>query len=134
MSTPTTIVVFDGVCNLCNSTVDFLITHDKGGTMRFGQFQQEHVAEMLRLHHVTDAPETVYVLTPQGSLLKESTAIIYLGTLLGGWWKFMATIARVVPSPLRDVIYRFVAKNRYRWFGTKESCRLPTPEERSRFI
>lgn len=134
MSTPTNIVIFDGVCTLCNSTVDFLIRHDHRNTMRFGSFQQENVSALLRGHGITEAPTTVYVISAQNSVLKESDAILYLGTLLGGWWKFMSALGYIIPRPLRDMIYRWVAKNRYRWFGKRESCRLPTEAERGRFL
>ncbi|MCX6141526.1 MAG: DCC1-like thiol-disulfide oxidoreductase family protein [Candidatus Kapabacteria bacterium] len=134
MSTPTTTVIFDGVCTLCNSTVDFLVRHDTNSTMRFGSFQQENVMALLRSHNIIEAPTTVYVITAQNTVLEESTAILYLGSLLGGWWKFMSVLAHIVPRPLRDVVYRWVAKNRYRWFGKRESCRVPTEAERRLFL
>ncbi len=102
--------------------------------MRFGSFQSESVAQLLQSHNITEVPTTIYVITPENVLLQESTAIIHLGFLLGGWWKFLSALARVVPRPLRDVIYRLIARNRYRWFGKKESCRIPSEAERSRFL
>lgn len=134
MSTPTSIVVFDGVCNLCNTTVDFLIRHDRSRTLRYGSFQSEHVATLLRSHNITETPTTVYVITPDNTVLTQSTAIIYLGYHLGGIWKVMSAVAKIIPRPLRDLIYQWISNNRYRWFGKKESCRLPSPEERSLFV
>lgn len=134
MSTPTSIVVFDGVCNLCNTTVDFLIRHDRSRTLRYGSFQSEHVATLLRSHNITETPTTVYVITPDNTVLTQSTAIIYLGYHLGGIWKVMSAVATIIPRPLRDMIYQWISNNRYRWFGKKDSCRLPSPEERSLFV
>jgi len=134
MSTPTSIVVFDGVCNLCNTTVDFLIRHDRSRTLRYGSFQSEHVATLLRSHNITETPTTVYVITPDNTVLTQSTAIIYLGYHLGGIWKVMSAVAKIIPRPLRDVVYQWISNNRYRWFGKKDSCRLPSPEERSLFV
>jgi predicted DCC family thiol-disulfide oxidoreductase YuxK len=129
-----TIVVFDGVCNLCNTTVDFLIRHDRQGTLRFGSFQHEHVFALLCARNITEAPTTVYVITPEGTILTESTAILHLGRHLGGIWQVMSIVVGLIPRPLRDVIYRWVSANRYRWFGKRSTCRVPTPEERERFL
>ncbi|HLP27965.1 MAG TPA: DCC1-like thiol-disulfide oxidoreductase family protein, partial [Candidatus Didemnitutus sp.] len=101
MSTPTSIVVFDGVCNLCNTTVDFLIRHDRSRTLRYGSFQSEHVATLLRSHNITETPTTVYVITPDNTVLTQSTAIIYLGYHLGGIWTVMSAVATIIPRPLR---------------------------------
>ena len=134
MSTRTTIVIFDGVCALCNSAVDFLLHNDRTASMRFGSFQSENVTQLLQSHNITQAPTTIYVITPANVLLQESSAILFLACLLGGWWKFFSTIAYVVPRPVRDAVYRLVARNRYRWFGKRESCRIPTEAERGRFL
>ncbi len=134
MSTPTTIVIFDGECNLCNGTVDFLIRRDHRGTLRFGSFQHPHVAQLLQAHNITEAPTTVYVLLSNGVVLTQSNAILHLGIVLGGVWKFGALCARALPQRLRDGIYTLVANNRYRWFGRRSTCRVPTSQERSRFI
>lgn len=134
MSTPTTIVIFDGVCTLCNGAVDFLISRDRNHRMRFGSFQQPCVGAMLRERGIIEPPTTIYVITSTNELLCESAAILHLGIVLGGWWKFLSAIARVIPKPIRDSVYRIIARNRYRWFGKKDSCRIPTPQERARFI
>ena len=134
MSTPTSIVVFDGVCNLCNTTVDFLIRHDHQRTLRFGSFQSEHIASLLRTHNITETPTTVYVITPDNIVLTKSTAIIYLGHHLGGIWKMLSVVSKIIPRPLRDVVYQWISDNRYRWFGKKASCRIPTAQEQERFL
>lgn len=134
MSTSTSIVVFDGVCTLCNTTVDFLIRHDHQRTLRYGSFQSDHIASLLRSHNITETPTTVYVITPDNTVLTQSTAIIYLGHQLGGIWKLMSVVVKIIPRPLRDVVYQWISDNRYRWFGKKDSCRLPSPEERSLFL
>ena len=126
------IVVFDGVCTLCNSTVDFLIRNDRTGTLLFGSFQDEHIADLLKKHGVTSAPDSVYLIEG-GVLYQESEAALRLVRYLGGAWRVFRVFA-VVPAVLRNAIYRWVARNRYRWFGKRDVCRIPTQEERHRFL
>jgi predicted DCC family thiol-disulfide oxidoreductase YuxK len=76
----------------------------------------------------------VYVITRTNTLLVESEAMIHLGTLIGGPWAIAARVIRVVPRGLRNSIYQWTSRNRYRWFGKRSTCRVPTPEERSRFL
>ncbi|HCN05770.1 MAG TPA: thiol-disulfide oxidoreductase DCC [Bacteroidetes bacterium] len=125
-------VIFDGVCNLCNSTVDFLLRHDHHHRMIFGSFQTERAQELLREHGVYEAPETIYVIA-DGRLYSESDAVLRIARELPIPWR-LTTWFRYVPRALRNVFYRCIARNRYRWFGKRSSCRLPTAEERSRFM
>lgn len=126
------IVVFDGYCNLCSATVQFLLKHDRSGRLRFASFQQPAGQELLRHHHVDSAPETVYVLDAD-RCLGESEAILYLLRFLGPWWQ-PVRIARFIPANVRNSIYRWIARNRYPWFGRRTSCRLPEPHEVDRFL
>lgn len=125
-------VIFDGVCNLCNGTVDFLLRHDVHRRFIVGGFQTKAAQELLREHGIDHAPETIYVLA-DGRLYSESDAILRITRELPLPWR-LATVFRYVPRPLRNVLYRFIARNRYQWFGKRRSCRLPTEEERSRFL
>lgn len=127
-----TIVIFDGVCSLCNASVDFLMRHDRTGRLRFGSFQSEAGRTLLARHGLFTAPETIYVIDDD-VLYTESTGVLRLARYLRLPWR-AAGILQVVPRPLRDPVYRWVARNRYRWFGKRDTCRVPTPEERARFV
>lgn len=126
------VVIFDGVCNLCNATVDFLIRNDRTGTILFSSFQSNVGRALLSEHGVFTAPETVYFIE-DGVLYVESTAILRLTRYLPWTWRWML-LGRLIPRPLRDRFYRWVSRNRYRWFGKRSSCRLPSPEEAMRFL
>ena len=133
------IILYDGVCGLCNSLVQFLLKHDKRSRLRFASLQSDFAARVLRRHGI-DAKDldTVHVVEnyeqPNEQVLQRSDAILRAGSELGGFWSVSAATARVVPRALRDVIYRFVARNRYRVFGKYDTCMLPEPNQRSRFL
>ena len=127
------IVVFDGVCNLCNATVDFILRHDRRGLFVFASNGSEAGRTLLERHGVDpDRVESVY-LVEEGRISSKSTAVLRIAWELGFPWS-LATVFRVVPRPLRDVAYDLVARSRYRVFGRRETCRLPQPEERERFL
>ncbi len=126
-----TVVFFDGVCNLCNGFVDFLIRRDRRGTLRFASLQGETAAKLLP-DPVRSGLSSV-VLWRDGQLLRESNAALVAITLLGWPWKVLGALL-VVPPPLRDFIYRWIADNRYTWFGKRETCRMPSPEEKDRLL
>ena len=133
------IVLYDGVCGLCNRMVQFLLKHDKGGRLRFASLQSDFADKVLRRHRF-DAKDldTVHVVEnydqPNERVLQRSDAILRAGRELGGFWTASSSVARIVPRPLRDLVYRLVATNRYRVFGKYESCMLPDPNQRSRFL
>lgn len=129
------IVLFDGVCNLCNAAVQFVIDRDPRGIFRFASLQSERAAELLRARGRTvpsGDPETV-VLIEGARVTESSTAALRIARRLGGLWQFLALFL-VVPRPIRDAVYRFVARRRYRWFGKTEQCRVLTPELRARLL
>lgn len=129
------IVLFDGVCNLCNSAVQFILDRDPGAQFRFASLQSEPAAALLRahgLHPPVGDPESI-VLVEDGRAYESSTAALRIARRLPGAWK-LAYAAIVVPRFVRDAVYRFIARNRYRWFGKKEVCWVPTPELRARFL
>lgn len=126
------IVIFDGVCTLCNTSVDFIIRHDRSGRVRFCAFQSAAGRMLLERHGITTAPDTIYVVDG-GHLYDRSDAVLRLARWLRWPWR-VAVAGHVLPRPLRDALYAVVAKNRYRWFGEKETCRIPTAEERARFV
>jgi len=127
------IIVFDGVCNLCNAGVDFVMRLDRAGLFLFTA--NEHDTGRRILDHFgrpVDEVGTMYLLH-QGVLHSRSTAVLRIAYLLGFPWK-LAYVAMMIPRFARDRLYRVIADNRYRWFGRRDSCRLPAPEERSRFL
>lgn len=127
------VIVFDGVCNLCNSFVDFLVRRDPDGIFQFASNQSEAGEEILGQVDITDFEADTIVLVQDGTAYVRSTAVLRIAGQLGLPWKLLRVFL-VVPAPIRDFFYRLVAKNRYRVFGQRETCRIPTPEERSRFL
>ena len=125
------VIFFDGVCNLCNGFVDFVIQRDHHRRFLFSSLQGPSARSMLSAS-MTDRVTSI-VLLENGKTYIESDAVLRILTQLGGLWAFMA-LCHAVPAPLRDSTYRWIAANRYRWFGQKDSCRIPSPEERSRFL
>ncbi len=124
-----TVIYFDGVCNLCNGFVDFLIRRDKKGIIRFSSLQSKAAIEYFK----GGIPEETVVLVHDGKDFYRSTAILRAAGLLAFPWKISAVFL-IVPVVLRDGVYAFVAQNRYKWFGKKETCRVPTFAERDRFL
>lgn len=122
------ILFFDGVCTLCNRSVDWVIRRDRQRVFRFASLQGETAKRL-----VPDAAKDLnsFVIWQNGVAWKRSDAVI---RVLIGLRAPGAKILGLVPRPLRDFVYALVAKNRYRWFGKHESCRLPTADERSRFL
>ena len=130
----TAIVLFDGVCNLCSAAVRFIVERDPEARFKFASLQSDVGVRLLAEHSIarTDEPETM-LLVEDGVVYDRSTAALRVARRLSGLWK-LAWAFIVVPRPLRDAAYRFVAKRRYRWFGKQESCMVPTPELRERFL
>ena len=133
------IILYDGVCGLCNSLVQFLLKHDKEGRLRFASLQSDFAAKVLQRHGIDPKDlDTMHVIEnyeqPGERVLQRSDAILRAGRELGGIWSVSSAVAKVIPRTLRDVVYRFVARNRYRVFGKYESCMLPDPNQRSRFL
>lgn len=127
------IILFDGVCNLCNSTVDFIIRHDKKHEFYFASLQSELGQEVIKKYNLGLQEMDSVLLLYKNNLQRKSSAALQIALQLGFPMNLLS-IFLIVPSFTRDIIYDFIATNRYRWFGKKETCRIPTPEERSRFI
>lgn len=129
------VVLFDGVCNLCNGTVQFILDRDRAKHFQFAALQSEAGARVLAAHGrgpVTGDPDSV-ILVEGGALYEHSDAALRVARRLGGVWSLLYALV-VVPRFVRDAVYRFIARNRYRWFGRTETCRIPTPELRARFL
>lgn len=125
------IIFFDGVCGLCNGFVDFILKIDKHQSFTFSPLQSEYAAQHLEPEHIKDLTSVVYL--KNGKKFLKSRAVIEILSDIGGIWK-LAVIGKVIPDNLRNKAYDMVAANRYKLFGKKETCRLPTPEERARFL
>lgn len=126
------IILFDGVCNFCNRTVQFIIKRDRNGYFRFASLQSS-VAESLLATRLEGLHLNSIVLIENGQIYTESTAVLRIVKNLDGIWK-AAFILLAIPKPFRDPLYRFFAQRRYRWFGRQSSCMVPTKEIRDRFL
>ena len=126
------ILFFDGVCGLCNHVVDWVLRNDRRGSVRFSPLQGETAQQRLPDGDRERLDTVVFVESDR--ITRRSTAIVRLLSHLGGVWTVLAWLLWLIPWPLRDVGYRLVSKLRYRLFGKKETCRLPTPDERARFL
>jgi len=125
------ILFFDGVCGLCNGLVDWLLPRDRHRHLKFATLQGTTAKQLLSPAQTQDL-DTV-VVWYKGQVLERSDAILACLSELGGSWRWV-TVLKIVPRFIRDAIYNFVARNRYRWFGKFSTCRLPLPGERLRFL
>ncbi len=127
------IILFDGVCNFCNSWVNFTISRDHRQFFQFAPLQSEKAIELLEKHGVNKQDTDSVVVIEDGIAYTYSTAALRIAKGLGGIWS-LAYAFIVVPKFIRDGIYKWIAKNRYKWFGEKDQCMIPTPEIRARFL
>ncbi|TXK83566.1 thiol-disulfide oxidoreductase DCC family protein [Paenibacillus sp. N3.4] len=127
------IVLFDGVCNLCSGAVQFILKNDPTGRFRFASLQSEIGQLLLKQHHLPTGIISTIVLIEGGRSYTRSTAALRIARRLRGAWP-LAYAAIVIPAPLRNLGYAYVARNRYRWFGKAEHCMLPKPEFKQRFL
>jgi predicted DCC family thiol-disulfide oxidoreductase YuxK len=127
------IVLFDGVCHLCTGSVQFIIRRDKRKKFRFASLQSDVGRRLVAEHGLDPAAVDTVVLIEDGRAFARSAAAVRIARHLDGAWKLAAAFW-IVPRPLRDFLYRLLARFRYRWFGKHEACWLPTPELRSRFL
>ena len=133
------IVFYDGICGLCNRLVQFLLKRDTRDRLRFASLQSDFAFKVLSRHGIDPKDlDTVHVVEnyeqANERVLNRSDAILRASRELGGVWAFAAMLGSVVPRPLGNVFYRFVATNRYRVFGKYETCMLPEPQQRAKFL
>lgn len=129
---PHAIVLFDGICNLCNRSVQFMIDHDPQGHLRFASLQSEAGQALLAQHHLPTQNFKSLILIEAGQTFTRSTAALKIAKYLHGYrW---LGLFLWIPAFLRNGVYDLIANNRYQWFGQSESCRIPTPELKSRFL
>jgi predicted DCC family thiol-disulfide oxidoreductase YuxK len=127
------IVYFDGVCNLCNAVVLFILKYDPNGKFKFCTLQSPQGKKTLEENRLSSESPDTFLLSENGKLYTRSAAALRVMKELSGGWPLLYGLI-IVPAFLRDFVYRMVSKNRYRWFGKKATCMVPTPEIKSRFI
>jgi predicted DCC family thiol-disulfide oxidoreductase YuxK len=128
------VLLYDGVCGLCNSTVRFVLRRDRAAIFRFAALQSPWAERVLAEHGARASDlDTFYVVVDE-QLLARSDAVLFLLRQFGGIWPTIGWVLRLLPRFVRDWLYRIVARNRYRIFGRYETCRLPGADERARFL
>ncbi|RDW19594.1 thiol-disulfide oxidoreductase [Oceanobacillus arenosus] len=126
------IILFDGVCNFCSSSVNFIIERDKRAIFKFGSLQSE-LGEMLKNKAGLPEDTDSIILIENGKAYDKSTAALRISKELDGLWRLFYVFI-IVPKPLRDIAYNILARNRYKWFGQMDQCMIPSREIRDRFL
>jgi predicted DCC family thiol-disulfide oxidoreductase YuxK len=127
------IILFDGVCNFCNSSVNFVIKRDKKALIQFATLQSEAGNKILQAFSLPTTEMNSFVFIENGKAFTQSTAALKVCRYLGAGWPLCYGFI-IVPKFIRDGIYNWIAKNRYKWFGVKDQCMIPTPEVKARFL
>lgn len=127
------IILFDGICNFCNATVNFIIDRDPTGTILFAALQSKKGQELLEGFNLPADSLDTFVLIEGERVFTQSCAALRVCRLLRGSWKLLYAFV-LIPRPLRDWAYGMFSRNRYRWFGRSDVCRVPTEHDRDRFL
>lgn len=127
------IVLFDGVCNLCNNAVQFIIRRDPAGYFKFAPIQSECAAQLLQRYGMRAEATSTFFLIEKNQCLTRSDAALGIARRLSGFWPLLRVVS-IVPRPIRDRGYHHLAKNRYRWFGKRETCIIPSKGIMNRFL
>ncbi len=128
------IILFDGVCNLCNNTVNFIIKRDKNDVFRYASLQSDIGKKLSRERNIDTATlDTIILIEPDAGYHHKSTAALHIARQLSGGYPLLSVFL-IFPKSFRDFVYDFVSKNRYKWFGKTETCTIPTPELKALFI
>ncbi len=127
------VILFDGVCNLCTGSVLFAIKRDPKELFRFASLQSEFGKSVLQKFNLSSAEMNSVLLLDRGTLYQRSSAALAIARKLNGGWPLLYGF-KIIPAFLRDAIYNWIARNRYRWFGKTDACMIPTPELKSRFL
>jgi predicted DCC family thiol-disulfide oxidoreductase YuxK len=126
------IILFDGICNFCNSSVQFIIKRDPTGYFKFASLQSDTGQQLLKRYRISKEIDSLVVIEKQNVYIK-SKAALQICRKLTGFWRLLS-ILRIFPPVFRDYLYDIVARNRYNWFGKSDSCMLPTAEMKKRFL
>lgn len=128
------IILFDGVCNLCNSSIQLVIKHDKKDLYRFAALQSETGKKMTAERNIdTSEIDSIILIEPGVAYYTKSAAALKVGKTFGGLWSLLA-VFEWIPEGISNVVYDYIAKNRYRWYGKTDACMIPTPELKSKFL
>lgn len=127
------IILFDGVCNFCNSAVNFVIKRDKKNLIQFAPLQSETAHVLLIKYEMKTQEVKSFIFIENGKAYMQSTAALKVCRHLSGAWPALYSLI-IIPSFIRDGIYNWIAKNRYKWFGRKNECMIPTPELQAKFL
>lgn len=127
------LILFDGICNFCHYWVNFAIQRDSKKKLRFTSLQGETAKSILPAHSITPGSLSSVIFIDNGKAYTQSSAAIRICKHLNGGWKLLYGLM-VIPKFIRDPVYNIIARNRYKWFGKKEQCMIPSPEVRERFL
>jgi len=127
------IILFDGICNLCNGAVQFVIKHDKKNQFLFASLQSDEGKKILSEFNFSCNEMNSFILMENGTIYIRSTAALRVAKKLDGLWRLLYGFM-IVPKFIRDCVYNFIAKNRYKWFGKKDECMIPTQELKAKFL
>lgn len=127
------IILFDGVCNFCNSAVNFIIRRNKNASLLFAAMQSQAGQKILQQYGLPVNDMQSFVLIENGKAYKQSTAALRICRHLSGLWPLCYGFI-IVPAFIRNAVYNWIAKNRYKWFGKQQQCMIPTPEVKARFL
>ena len=127
------VIFFDGVCNYCNSMVNFVIRQDKKKVFRFAALQSKAGQQVLKEWNLPPEEFDSFLVLDNGKLYSRSTAVLQVANKLPWYWKW-SQLFRILPRFMRDGAYNIIARNRYKWFGKKDQCMIPTPDVRERFL
>jgi predicted DCC family thiol-disulfide oxidoreductase YuxK len=127
------LILFDGVCNLCNSSVQFILLRDKKDRFRFASLQSDYGQSILKQYNLPTDKFNSLALVENGKIYQKSTGALRIARNLKGLWPMLYGFI-IVPPFIRNLVYDIIAKNRYRWFGKKEECMLPRPEWKQKFL
>ena len=127
------IVIFDGICNFCNGAVNFIIKRDPNARFAFTPMQSPLAKELMAQYKIDNVGIDTFVLIKDGQCLVFSSAALEISKGLSGFW-YLFNIFKIIPSPIRDAVYKLFARNRYRLFGKANTCMVPSREVKSRFI
>ncbi|MBS1613432.1 MAG: thiol-disulfide oxidoreductase DCC family protein [Bacteroidetes bacterium] len=127
------VVLFDGVCNLCNGAVNWLIDHDPKNVLKFASLQSNYGQQIVAKHKLQGEYLNTILLVEDDKVYERSTAVLRALKHIGGWPALLYVFI-VVPVFIRNAVYNFVARNRYKWFGKMDACRIPTPELKAKFL
>lgn len=127
------VIVFDGVCNFCNAFVNFVLDRDSHGLFKFGMLQSPPAQQILQQFQLSTDDYETFLLIEQGKLFTKSTAALKILRQLGMPWSLLG-VFMIIPRQIRDPFYNVFARHRYQWMGKSDTCRVPTEEDRKRFV